>query len=240
MVIGIVRCIFRFRNFVSIRPWRTLHPICKWKHGLQHHRLWWLDATLDRSLCFHRLYKRSDHGGGQKRQAKNPLCAVAVPVAWFFENLDAYDILIGVFLPTIVHVLIFTGIFVLLGALKGNSRTGMISFGVYVLCALSFLSSILKILVIQSEKSFGPITQKRRSICWTWPLWMCWHRSLAIRKLCTNSGWRSLVWWLLHIPTTIWIGFQKLRSSSGIKYQNRNWLPPSRSGWFHLHLLFQL
>jgi hypothetical protein len=44
----------------------------------------------------------------------------------------------GIFLPTIVHVFLFTGIFVLFGAIKTKSLTGFISLGVFILCAVSF------------------------------------------------------------------------------------------------------
>lgn len=42
------------------------------------------------------------------------------------------------FLVTIVHVFLFTALFVLFGALKSRSRSAYISLGVYVACAISF------------------------------------------------------------------------------------------------------
>ncbi len=45
----------------------------------------------------------------------------------------------GIFLPTIVHVFLFTGLFVLLGALKNKSLSGFISLAVFITCALSFI-----------------------------------------------------------------------------------------------------
>ena len=45
----------------------------------------------------------------------------------------------GIFLPTIVHVFLFTGLFVLQGALKNKSLTGFISLAVFIICALSFV-----------------------------------------------------------------------------------------------------
>ncbi len=45
----------------------------------------------------------------------------------------------GIFLPTIVHVFLFTGLFVLQGALKNKSITGFISLAVFIICALSFV-----------------------------------------------------------------------------------------------------
>ena len=44
----------------------------------------------------------------------------------------------GVFLPTVVHVFLFTGFFVLSGAVKNKSVTGFLSLVVFVGCALSF------------------------------------------------------------------------------------------------------
>jgi hypothetical protein len=46
--------------------------------------------------------------------------------------------LIAFLLITIVHVLVFTAAFVLFGALKSKSRSGILSLVVFLLCALSF------------------------------------------------------------------------------------------------------
>jgi hypothetical protein len=43
----------------------------------------------------------------------------------------------GVYVPTLIHVYCFTGIFILFGAMKGRSTTGYISFGIFVLCAIA-------------------------------------------------------------------------------------------------------
>jgi hypothetical protein len=44
----------------------------------------------------------------------------------------------GILLPTILHVFLFTALFVLVGALKGRSLSGMASLAVFALCAVSF------------------------------------------------------------------------------------------------------
>jgi len=44
-----------------------------------------------------------------------------------------------IFLPTLVHVYVFTGLFMLHGALKSRSWTGYLAIAVFVLCPLSFL-----------------------------------------------------------------------------------------------------
>jgi hypothetical protein len=57
--------------------------------------------------------------------------------AWLF-SASAYYGLIAFLIITIVHVFVFTGAFVLFGALKARSVTGMLSLVVFVACALSF------------------------------------------------------------------------------------------------------
>ena len=45
----------------------------------------------------------------------------------------------SVFLPTLIHVYLFTGLFMLFGALKGKSRSGYISCVIFFLCPLLFV-----------------------------------------------------------------------------------------------------
>ena len=47
-------------------------------------------------------------------------------------------ILLAVFVPTLIHVYLFTGFFMLYGALKDRRITGYVSFGVFLLCPLLF------------------------------------------------------------------------------------------------------
>ncbi len=54
-----------------------------------------------------------------------------------FSRSSAYYI-VSLFLITIIHVFVFTAAFVLYGALKSRSRSGILSLGVFVLCAASF------------------------------------------------------------------------------------------------------
>lgn len=51
--------------------------------------------------------------------------------------ITTYDVFFTIFLTTIIHVFVFTGAFVLLGALKGKSRSGMVSFVVFLACAVA-------------------------------------------------------------------------------------------------------
>lgn len=55
------------------------------------------------------------------------------------HSSEFYLVLFAVFLPTLIHVFIFTGAFILVGALKGKSVSGYFSIFIFLLCAVSFL-----------------------------------------------------------------------------------------------------
>jgi hypothetical protein len=57
--------------------------------------------------------------------------------AWLFSASPYYG-LIAFLIITIVHVLVFTGAFVLFGALKARSVSGVLSLAVFIACTLSF------------------------------------------------------------------------------------------------------
>ena len=63
---------------------------------------------------------------------------VLVATASLVIRLDFLQSLFSVLLPTIVHVFVFTGLFILVGALKGRSVSGISSLVVFCLCAASF------------------------------------------------------------------------------------------------------
>lgn len=56
----------------------------------------------------------------------------------FLLKVDFYKIFASIFLPTLVHVYLFTGAFILFGALKNKSYAGIISLVVFVVCTVSF------------------------------------------------------------------------------------------------------
>jgi hypothetical protein len=64
--------------------------------------------------------------------------ALVLFLSFKVDRIMPFILVFSVFLPTVVHVFLFTGIFVLSGAFKTKSASGFISFGVFVLCALSF------------------------------------------------------------------------------------------------------
>jgi hypothetical protein len=50
------------------------------------------------------------------------------------NSKDNLTFFVATLLPTLIHVYIFTGIFILYGALKSRNESGLLSFGVFVLC----------------------------------------------------------------------------------------------------------
>lgn len=61
---------------------------------------------------------------------------------YVLNDLTTYQIFFAIFLPTIMHVFVFTGAFILMGALKGKSRSGILSLTVFAGCAASFFLHI--------------------------------------------------------------------------------------------------
>lgn len=54
------------------------------------------------------------------------------------QKAPPFIFLFGIFLPTLIHVFLFTGLFILYGALKNKSFTGIASLFVFAGCAVSF------------------------------------------------------------------------------------------------------
>ncbi len=74
---------------------------------------------------------------------KRTVQKVMLGVALLFCGLvlagfPSFGVLVSLMLPTIVHVYIFTGLFILYGALKSESASGYLSFAVFLFCGLIF------------------------------------------------------------------------------------------------------
>jgi hypothetical protein len=65
---------------------------------------------------------------------------VALVVLSFFvaQQMMAFRMVVGVFLPTLIHVYVFTAAFILIGALRGKSRSGLASLAIFAICTASF------------------------------------------------------------------------------------------------------
>jgi hypothetical protein len=57
-------------------------------------------------------------------------------------KLSPLHVVLMLFLPTIVHVYLFTGLFIVLGALKGRSASGLLSAIVFIACPVVCLLGI--------------------------------------------------------------------------------------------------
>ncbi len=79
--------------------------------------------------------------------------ALALFIGLVISNVSFYAIIFGILLTTIIHVWLFTGLFILSGAKKDRSRLGYFSFMVFILCSLS--TSIIPISNYEiSDKAF--------------------------------------------------------------------------------------
>jgi hypothetical protein len=69
---------------------------------------------------------------------KLTLALVAIFIGYFMSTHFAFQMAFGMYLPTLIHVFIFTGLFIIYGALKNKSVTGLASVLVFVICGASF------------------------------------------------------------------------------------------------------
>ncbi|HAP01944.1 MAG TPA: hypothetical protein DCQ93_08485, partial [Bacteroidetes bacterium] len=59
-------------------------------------------------------------------------------ISKLFVGNQYFESVFGAFMPTLIHVFIFTGLFILVGALKSKSFSGILSLGVFAAVAISF------------------------------------------------------------------------------------------------------
>lgn len=59
--------------------------------------------------------------------------------AFFLSGAPLYQPIFGVLIPTLIHVFLFTAMFILVGALKGRNFSGVLSLLVFLALALSFV-----------------------------------------------------------------------------------------------------
>ncbi|MFT3678807.1 MAG: hypothetical protein QM791_00955 [Ferruginibacter sp.] len=68
------------------------------------------------------------------------------------DKRDGFAFFVGALLPTLVHVYVFTGFFMLYGALKSRSASGLWSVVVFVICPVLLY-------VLFQDKTFVPVTK---------------------------------------------------------------------------------
>ena len=64
---------------------------------------------------------------------------IALIAGLLIQDSQPFLIFFAIFLPTLIHVFVFTGLFIIQGALKNRSATGIASAVVFILCAVIFL-----------------------------------------------------------------------------------------------------
>jgi len=65
--------------------------------------------------------------------------AIIISFLLFYLFESKFSIIFSMFLPTLIHVFIFTGIFILVGTLKDKSRSGKLSLVFFIICAVVLL-----------------------------------------------------------------------------------------------------
>ncbi len=68
------------------------------------------------------------------------------------SEISNLEYIFSAFVPTLIHVYVFTGFFILYGALKSRSQSGLISFLVFIICPLLLF-------FLFRDKTFVPVTQ---------------------------------------------------------------------------------
>lgn len=72
----------------------------------------------------------------RRPQTKFALAGALFCAAFVISGFEPARIFLALLLPTIVHVFLFTGAFILFGALRSRSTSGVISFVIFLGCAL--------------------------------------------------------------------------------------------------------
>jgi hypothetical protein len=65
---------------------------------------------------------------------------IAILFSNFIVHTGFFEAIFGVFLPTLIHVFIFTALFILVGALRGRSFSGISSLVIFVIVSVGLLS----------------------------------------------------------------------------------------------------
>jgi len=93
--------------------------------------------------------------------------AIIISFLLFYLFESKFSIIFSMFLPTLIHVFLFTGLFILVGTLKDKSTTGKISLFIFLACgsALLFLPIDFSLSVITEQlqsnyHSFEKLNQK--------------------------------------------------------------------------------
>lgn len=69
----------------------------------------------------------------------------ALIASLFIKEVRTFHVIFAILVPTIIHVWLFTGLFMLSGARKSNAFSGYLTLVVFLLCSISFFLSTYKL-----------------------------------------------------------------------------------------------
>lgn len=72
----------------------------------------------------------------EKPTAKFACVVLGMLLLGLIATWPAYTLIFGIFLPTLIHVYVFTGLFMLYGTLKSGSRPGYLGLALFLLCPI--------------------------------------------------------------------------------------------------------
>lgn len=76
---------------------------------------------------------------------KTVMVVLASAVGYYWKQANAFIMLFALLVPTVVHVWLFTGLFMAGGAFKSRQTSGYMALGVFVLCSCSFFFASYKL-----------------------------------------------------------------------------------------------
>jgi hypothetical protein len=110
-------------------------PTAKWSEAIDGSIFAPVSAFLldyERSFIFLAFYAAVMMTFIKKKNLRYVLMLVGIIIAYFLNGINAYSMIIGIMLPTVIHVYVFTAAFILFGALKSRSVTGYASLMIFL------------------------------------------------------------------------------------------------------------
>ncbi len=138
-LVSIAFAIYQFPLFESTKNWSTflnssrLEPLVTFF------------VEYEKSFIFIAFYIAVLLTFVKQKKTRYLLIIPGVIAAYFLNEVTAYVMIIGIMLPTVIHVYLFTGAFILFGALKSKSVSGYASLMVFIF--------ILFLIILQRPKA---------------------------------------------------------------------------------------
>ena len=117
------------------------------------------------------------------------IVAAALATGWAFADRSAAHDLLRVLLPTLIHVWLFTAAFVLLGALRGRSPTGLASLAVFLACSVACFVIQPRTWPLQVRPAYGSIVGVNEVVFG----WIEGRRASGLPELLSSPPGRGIV-----------------------------------------------